>query len=135
MRRSSFRSNISSLKPVRPFIICSICQAALVYKHMTVPKSEGDEAAAMMYLTAYSFMVRVPSESLPMIAGGDLSKPLVQGTHSAIAVVDIAGAPYKSPRWFYYTQGLYMQQAPPNVPCARLRALAPGNSWQRTGTV
>ena len=55
---------------------------------MTVPKSEGDEAAAMMYLTAYSFMVRVPSESLPMIAGGDPSKPLVQGTHSAIAVVD-----------------------------------------------
>jgi hypothetical protein len=62
-------------------------QADLVYKLMTIAKNEGDEAAAMLYLAAYSFMLRVPSEGLPMVAGGDPLKALEQGTHSAIAVV------------------------------------------------
>ena len=69
-------------------MICSICQAELVYKFMTIVNAEGDEAAAiLLYLTAYRSMLRVLSEGRLMIAGGDPSKPLDQGTHSAIAVV------------------------------------------------
>jgi hypothetical protein len=42
----------------------------------------------MLYLAAYTFMLRVPSEGLPMTVGGDPLLPLAAGVHSAVAVVD-----------------------------------------------
>ena len=54
---------------------------------MDIARSEGDEAAAMSYLTAYCFLLRVPSEGLPLITGGRPLEPLDQHQHSAIAMV------------------------------------------------
>ena len=44
--------------------------------------------SSMLYLAAYTFMLRVPSEGLPMAVGGDPASPLAAGVHSAVAVVD-----------------------------------------------
>ena len=48
---------------------------------------ESDEIAAMLYLTAYTFLLRVPSECLPLTAAGDPCATLPKGKHSAIAAV------------------------------------------------
>jgi hypothetical protein len=53
---------------------------------MMVARGEEDQATEMMYLAAYTFMLRVPSEGLPMVNGGCPSEALPDGVHSAVAV-------------------------------------------------
>ena len=48
---------------------------------------EGDIAAAMLYVVAYGFLLRIPSEALPLRmadAGMVPERPLCEGAHSAI---------------------------------------------------
>ena len=49
---------------------------------------ENDLAAGMLYLTLYSFMLRVPSEALPVVASEDPWVQLDPGTLSCLAVAD-----------------------------------------------
>jgi hypothetical protein len=50
--------------------------------------SQGNVAVGMLYLAAYVFLLRVPSELLPAVVGadGDALSPLAAGVHSCLAV-------------------------------------------------
>ena len=54
---------------------------------MRLAMVEGDSPAAMLYLTAYTFMLRVNSEALPITVGERPLEPLREGVHSCIGVV------------------------------------------------
>lgn len=57
-------------------------------KLMQVAAGEQDTTAGTLYLAAYSLMLRVPSEGLRLVVGGDPLVPLSPRVHSAVAVVD-----------------------------------------------
>ena len=59
-------------------------------KLMARARDDGDTPAAMLYLTAYVFLLRVPSEGLPLTIGstGETQRPLPAGRHSAIEIMD-----------------------------------------------
>jgi hypothetical protein len=60
----------------------------MVIQLMRVAYAENDLAAGMLYLASYAFMLRVPSEALPMIAGENALVPLLPNTHSCISVTE-----------------------------------------------
>ena len=66
---------------VRNFI-----QKPLLILLMRKALMESDTIAAMLYLTAYTFLLCAPSECLPLTAVGDPCATLPEGKHSAIAV-------------------------------------------------
>ena len=53
---------------------------------MKLALTEGDAASSMLYLLSYSCMLRVPSEALPVVVGGNPLERLPAGVHSSIAV-------------------------------------------------
>ena len=54
---------------------------------MRLAMVEGDSPAAMLYLTAYTFMLRVNSEALPITVGERPLEPLGENVNSCIGVV------------------------------------------------
>ena len=52
--------------------------------------ADGDEASCMLYRMAYTFLLRVPSEGLPVMAAGAeaLGRPLAPGQHSALVPLE-----------------------------------------------
>ena len=61
-------------------------RADLLRRLMGTARAHGQEVMAMLYLASYLFMLRVPSEGLPMTVGSDTAAPL-GGAHSCVAVV------------------------------------------------
>ena len=66
----------------------------LVQKLMCLAMQEKDHIQAMLYCLSYAFLLRVPSECLPVVFGGVRSgaatKPLRVGQHSCLTVNDSA---------------------------------------------
>jgi hypothetical protein len=60
-------------------------QKQIVVDLMRLALQDSDHEAAMMYLAAYSFLLRVPSECLLMTAGGEPLRQLPDGRHSSFA--------------------------------------------------
>ena len=58
----------------------------LVRKLVNAARGEGDTVSAMLYIAAYSLMLRVPSEGLPMTSGPDPEAVLPDGQHSCAGV-------------------------------------------------
>ena len=48
---------------------------------MDLARSEGYQSEAMLYLATYTFLLRVPSEALPMVCGG---RGVIHGQHSVL---------------------------------------------------
>ena len=63
-------------------------QAATVIKLVRVAYAENDLRAGMLYVASYTFMLRVPSEALPMTAAENALMPLPPNTNSCISVAE-----------------------------------------------
>ena len=63
-------------------------RADLLKKLVAKAREEGDTAAAMLYVAAYTMLLRVPSEGLPMTTGASPETLLPAGLHSCAGVVD-----------------------------------------------
>ena len=63
-------------------------RVGLVSKLVDLARREGDETSAMLYAISYIFLLRVPSEALPLVwdSGGAHQCQLPQGQHSACFV-------------------------------------------------
>jgi hypothetical protein len=62
-------------------------RADMLRKLMEVVQMERDDTSAMLYLAAYTLLLRVPSEGLPMTVGDRPEACLPPGWHSSVAVV------------------------------------------------
>ena len=60
----------------------------LLGKLVALARDEGDLVSAMLYLASYTFLLRVPSEGLPMTTGGNPMEAPCAGAHSSVAVVN-----------------------------------------------
>jgi hypothetical protein len=60
----------------------------LLRKLLELARQEGDCVSAMLYLTAYMFLLRVPSEGLPLTTGGNPEEVLGDGAHSCSGVIN-----------------------------------------------
>jgi hypothetical protein len=60
----------------------------LVVRLATLARQERDPLSAMLYIISYSFLLRVPSEGLPLClaCNGNIEKHLPLGTHSALGM-------------------------------------------------
>jgi hypothetical protein len=61
----------------------------LVARLVAMAQREGEHAFAMLYLVSYVFLLRVPSEGLPIVVGtnGDADRELALGVHSCFSFV------------------------------------------------
>lgn len=63
-------------------------RAELRRKLMELAHQEGDCVSAMLYLTSYIFLLRVPSERFPLTTGESPEAALVDGAHSCTGIVN-----------------------------------------------
>jgi hypothetical protein len=86
---ASVKRSLRTLQKLEPVhgprrMVKSVCLAPLMAK----AEALGNRRMAALYLLAYRFMLRVPSEGLPVVVGacGAAEAPLLPGVHSCLAL-------------------------------------------------